>query len=141
MIKDHPRRCGENQKMFIALRKGRRITPAGAGKTHCKLHLVNGVQDHPRRCGENAYPRSTRRLSIGSPPQVRGKRKTNRGSFATFGITPAGAGKTRKGVDKSDTVQDHPSRCGENFAHALLTMPRRGSPPQVRGKLECSFIA
>ena len=71
--KDHPRRCGENQKVLrnilrlpgsppqvrgkrFIIRCGKvttRITPAGAGKTHSLYTFRNLLQDHPRRCGEN----------------------------------------------------------------------------------------
>ena len=73
-------------------------------------------------------------VSNGSPPQVRGKRKTNRGSFATFGITPAGAGKTSGFANNVDEARDHPRRCGENAAETPSIRCTNGSPPQVRGK-------
>ena len=51
-------------------------------------------------------------------------------------ITPACAGKTRKADDVIWKVADHPRVCGENSYRALSRLPRRGSPPRVRGKLE-----
>ncbi len=95
VIKDHPRRCGENSNSYnlhdVAwgsppqvrgklLNSGTvlglcRITPAGAGKTYVIFSQVSGAQDHPRRCGENA---------------------PGEGSVVTYSrITPAGAGKTK----------------------------------------------
>ena len=56
----------------------------------------------------------TARVSEGSPPQVRGKRRGYTYSLHQKRITPAGAGKT-----VTDTYHPH--------IHA-------GSPPQVRGK-------
>ena len=71
--KDHPRRCGENQKFTVILClligsppqvRGKqcaaltrfncfRITPAGAGKTLLIGMPFCQLWDHPRRCGEN----------------------------------------------------------------------------------------
>ena len=71
---DHPRRCGENQRVeickdcmlgsppqvrgklrcFLSFRRSPGITPAGAGKTqHCTCKN-SAAEDHPRRCGENS---------------------------------------------------------------------------------------
>ncbi len=92
---DHPRRCGEN---FIPLKphlaaagsppqvRGKRIcfsvraqqtgiTPAGAGKTYVKYDLRQAAPDHPRRCGENCHVPVRFLRTVGSPPQVRGKRR------------------------------------------------------------------
>ena len=72
-IWDHPRRCGENSQVSGAhcASRGsppqvrgkpptwedgipvRRITPAGAGKTHSPELYRSYDTDHPRRCGEN----------------------------------------------------------------------------------------
>ena len=73
ITKDHPRRCGENASNFtpascamgsppqvrgklracLAVAQGRRITPAGAGKTAQQDTHHQAHWDHPRRCGEN----------------------------------------------------------------------------------------
>ena len=91
-----------------------RITPAGAGKTVVIRRRFALAWDHPRRCGENEMQVITARVSEGSPPQVRGKRRGYTYSLHQKRITPAGAGKT-----VTDTYHHH--------IHA-------GSPPQVRGK-------
>ena len=91
-----------------------RITPAGAGKTVVIRRRFALAWDHPRRCGENEMQVITARVSEGSPPQVRGKRRGYTYSLHQKRITPAGAGKT-----VTDTYHPH--------IHA-------GSPPQVRGK-------
>ena len=92
-LRDHPRRCGENNVHSSAdtCRMGSppqvrgklicvmpcstvdRITPAGAGKTASSLRRCSPPQDHPRRCGENQRMHFMRERRIGSPPQVRGK--------------------------------------------------------------------
>ena len=114
MRKDHPRRCGENavlEELGLAYDgsppqvrgkpgrsecppSGLRITPAGAGKTGYNLGVAGGKADHPRRCGENSLESKGLDPSIGSPPQVRGKRDGVTVSKSYPGITPAGAGKT-----------------------------------------------
>ena len=133
---DHPRRCGENARTAQDMRlwtgsppqvRGKpprcrrkspmtRITPAGAGKTVVIRRRFALAWDHPRRCGENEMQVITARVSEGSPPQVRGKRRGYTYSLHQKRITPAGAGKT-----VTDTYHPH--------IHA-------GSPPQVRGKPE-----
>ena len=90
---DHPRRCGENvfRIIYVELRLGsppqvrgkplsangydvgKRITPAGAGKTPMQYIGRRKNRDHPRRCGENAPFDGFSFESAGSPPQVRGK--------------------------------------------------------------------
>ena len=92
---DHPRRCGENDRSHVKMRccigsppqvRGKlgmagfgidtsRITPAGAGKTKCVCLPAAQPPDHPRRCGENPERAFCCPFGLGSPPQVRGKRK------------------------------------------------------------------
>ena len=153
-IRDHPRRCGENRKLFnkICADKGSppqvrgkpipkyvkasliRITPAGAGKTRLP-HRINFVgRDHPRRCGENVATTTTICPAAGSPPQVRGKLPADLNQNAVNRITPAGAGKTVQVVRCKDCVQDHPRRCGENSLTRSARPSPMGSPPRMRGK-------
>ncbi len=111
---DHPRRCGENEEAeralvcvngsppqvrgkpfpFLRVRAGSRITPAGAGKTKTPTSAVLLARDHPRRCGENTKSMEEIAVSLGSPPQVRGKQRFAAEGKKAGGITPAGAGKT-----------------------------------------------
>ena len=115
-VEDHPRRCGENlasmRKKLIALGsppqvRGKqkpnseilfynRITPAGAGKTISMRDMPSYLRDHPRRCGENISLNADSNENPGSPPQVRGKRFIPNRADIIHGITPAGAGKTKK---------------------------------------------
>ncbi len=112
--KDHPRRCGENviaictqsvdmgsppqvrgkpvTKQLWPRRVG--ITPAGAGKTGFASPSCRILKDHPRRCGENSTRNRRCFVSLGSPPQVRGKLSCGISGGSGAGITPAGAGKT-----------------------------------------------
>ena len=73
---------------------GRRITPAGAGKTCMWDRVYPCKEDHPRRCGENGYGPLRFIAVYGSPPQVRGKLVAVSSAPINTGITPAGAGKT-----------------------------------------------
>ena len=134
MRKDHPRRCGENavlEELGLAYDgsppqvrgkpgrsecppSGLRITPAGAGKTMCVTIRTKTPQDHPRRCGENHLTWLAQVRRQGSPPQVRGKPFCGVATFVFFGITPAGAGKTKTKTDIIVQSEDHPRRCGEN---------------------------
>ena len=71
---------------------------------------------------------------LGSPPQVRGKRKVKVYTTAEDRITPAGAGKTFGSSTQYVVSWDHPRRCGENTFQTLICDKGIGSPPQVRGK-------
>ena len=154
IIKDHPRRCGEN-KDFSAYThrppgsppqvRGKqinnffnvivlRITPAGAGKTDAPAQVALENEDHPRRCGENFDGLIIHPKQIGSPPQVRGKLLSTTALHAAARITPAGAGKTCGQKRQQPRFRDHPRRCGENTFLPTSSKTKTGSPPQVRGK-------
>ena len=114
VMEDHPRRCGENRTdcYDVRLRKGSPpqvrgkrldgfasaptagITPAGAGKTKTHQTAFLFARDHPRRCGENNAVKIFFAVTLGSPPQVRGKHAWNQYDYVDERITPAGAGKT-----------------------------------------------
>ena len=151
---DHPRRCGENKDpelllMYIlgsppqvrgkhgtmdAKTLDRGITPAGAGKTHLLDQFHFYLRDHPRRCGENEMQVITARVSEGSPPQVRGKRRGYTYSLHQKRITPAGAGKTARVLVRAVGQWDHPRRCGEN-RHRYISPPHTcGITPAGAGK-------
>ena len=93
---DHPRGCGENfdgliihpkqigspprmrGKQQAALMRWTQagITPADAGKTILQPCFVFFTQDHPRGCGENPPYKECKKCSQGSPPRMRGKRRS-----------------------------------------------------------------
>ena len=153
-MEDHPRRCGENNAVYLQFRvtvgsppqvrgklslfsvcpRNTRITPAGAGKTCAVSAGSSCVTDHPRRCGENRCSPSYRGSISGSPPQVRGKLLCDVLCMMDSRITPAGAGKTRGYGKEKGNDGDHPRRCGENFRDGATRNICNGSPPQVRGK-------
>ena len=153
-VQDHPRRCGENlfcppsstagngsppqvrgkpPPAYIGVGAAG-ITPAGAGKTFMMPSFCASAEDHPRRCGENKTFGSLPSKRSGSPPQVRGKHTTLLYRSFGIGITPAGAGKTRRSSLHVSSCRDHPRRCGENTLTATVDLYDGGSPPQVRGK-------
>ena len=135
VVRDHPRRCGENvylQANWLHCRgsppqvrgkrdiqaecaDGRGITPAGAGKTRVDGNWLAKHKDHPRRCGENYCCKFAPLASAGSPPQVRGKPGLLSWSALCRWITPAGAGKTYSRQLGYCGRSDHPRRCGENL--------------------------
>ena len=152
---DHPRVCGENS-LFSSLFSGSkgspprvrgkpfarfspplfsRITPACAGKTISTACNFRKTKDHPRVCGENRYSDALARTLPGSPPRVRGKPRATRRRHTRRRITPACAGKTKKGGGLNGRCKDHPRVCGENRAKRKLRIRFLGSPPRVRGKL------
>ena len=126
---------------FPAAAYGAWITPAGAGKTGVSRRIQCCLQDHPRRCGENEDRITEESAKAGSPPQVRGKRVCRRNRHVKSGITPAGAGKTRKAQQHKQTTWDHPRRCGENERIIEATRNDIGSPPQVRGKPHVKLLS
>ena len=66
---------------------------------------------------------------------MRGKERTPALFRVPFGITPAYAGKSRRGLSVSRGQWDHPRLCGEKLlslvCHAIIS----GSPPPMRGKV------
>ena len=116
----------------------RRITPARAGKTGCGSCSLPANRDHPRACGENYSYSLFPRLSVGSPPRVRGKPYRPTITPPGPGITPARAGKTECRSCSLAGHRDHPRACGENSTCTAPGNSSTGSPPRVRGKLSAT---
>ena len=137
--RDHPRVCGEKcgsgtlgaacagsppRVRGKAVRcpcviRGRRITPACAGKSLRveRLHKLTG--DHPRVCGEKHGAKLAAYRKMGSPPRVRGKENISNRSFYAIGITPACAGKRLSHPAPHRARRDHPRVCGEKTKESL----------------------
>ena len=150
----HPRRCGENQALFLLpcftfgsspQVRGKqhkirwrdqpvRLIPAGAGKTGRALRSSLLSQAHPRRCGENTLTMDITEIPSGSSPQVRGKLAVRNARMGRFRLIPAGAGKTPPRGRVKGVFTAHPRRCGENRSFSSATRSMAGSSPQVRGK-------
>ena len=75
-----------------------------------------------------------RRLSVRSPPRMRGKVVQLCGHAQNMGITPACAGKSEKQVPFLPPYQDHPRVCGEKQQMIADAGKGMGSPPRMRGK-------
>ena len=111
-----------------------RITPACAGKTIGHINQSVSAKDHPRVCGENFNPVFISCINPGSPPRVRGKRRSRFAMSAKNRITPARAGKTRLRLREHIDRENHPRACGENALAIACASLSGGSPPRVRGK-------
>ena len=132
--RDHPRRCGENRLKRGQNPRRRGSPPQVRGKQSIFLHCSASPRITPAGAGKTNHPQGFDLLRRGSPPQVRGKPRYNVGIYVGQGITPAGAGKTCDIIFAYLPHEDHPRRCGENFAAFLNAARILGSPPQVRGK-------
>ena len=110
------------------------ITPAWAGKSLCVLMLATLVRDHPRVGGEKRRVLGRPHLRIGSPPRGRGKVFAVGSRNCTSRITPAWAGKSRKGLRQLFRVEDHPRVGGEKSSILHPHTGQKGSPPRGRGK-------
>ena len=114
--------------------RGGRITPAYAGKSW-DTHIHNGgFWDHPRLCGEKNCTNSRDCCSMGSPPPMRGKVNRLPACLHNAGITPAYAGKSRRGLWRFQYLRDHPRLCGEKCRFFVICIGLSGSPPPMRGK-------
>ena len=151
---DHPRLCGE--KLYSQLKllgwngspppmrgkvrsgvctwKHGGITPAYAGKSRKLKYFSVGIWDHPRLCGEKTPFCSKSPCIAGSPPPMRGKGCYHGGLHFFAGITPAYAGKSDPQTRSSTRTRDHPRLCGEKSLISIMSLPRTGSPPPMRGK-------
>ena len=112
------------------------ITPACAGKRHCKRFSQLVYWDHPRMCGEKKSFANSIEMELGSPPHVRGKGGFRPSSYLLFRITPACAGKSLWRFPWRFFLQDHPRMCGEKIFSLLYSASDAGSPPHVRGKAD-----
>ena len=156
---DHPRACGENAwpkprysepsgsppRMRGKPSPGAHrahpggITPAHAGKTSARRTSRRSIRDHPRACGENGTLSTMPGAIAGSPPRMRGKPGELGYSLDIDGITPAHAGKTMRFMQQWCATGDHPRACGENVNVLSEKLPRKGSPPRMRGKPSTRF--
>ena len=119
------------------LQAGTGITPAHAGKSICSLRLNMLHRDHPRTCGEKIASWTVDRVSMGSPPHMRGKAVWKDIKRAEKGITPAHAGKRLRHGRWTECPWDHPRTCGEKMYKEKEQVLEMGSPPHMRGKERC----
>ena len=114
IFKDHPRLCGEKDRVIVEKiifegspppMRGKGcdnlagyvcpgITPAYAGKSRRPCNRPLRRWDHPRLCGEKCCFPFIPFHSVGSPPPMRGKVFDTLDDSIKDGITPAYAGKS-----------------------------------------------
>ena len=114
MRRDHPRVYGENiafgKSVYVEKgspprirgkpeeseggEDGTGITPAYTGKTPSYRSRSFQYQDHPRVYGENYSQDGQQGQLAGSPPRIRGKRRSGLPGCRSVRITPAYTGKT-----------------------------------------------
>ena len=98
----------------VPMRRGRRITPACAGKTHGGDRPLRQQEDHPRMRGEDSNGSMLPMSDGGSPPHARGRR---------MGDTIA-----------QKISVDHPRMRGEDDDGEPVWLKIDGSPPHARGR-------
>ena len=134
-VRDHPRMRGEDFNLdqwqagdrgspphargrrtaSLAVRQGRGITPACAGKTSVSRRFMTPGRDHPRMRGEDCAEPSYLRPRLGSPPHARGR--------------------PLDGEDMALAARDHPRMRGEDPKSSDRPVDATGSPPHARGRL------
>ena len=122
----------ELAKLFLRHLAG--ITPAHAGKRGYDKLPCGQYRDHPRPCGEKIDTSKYVTRAEGSPPPMRGKVLCRWHLRQHCGITPAHAGKRRKGKIPQEGDEDHPRPCGEKMWRMYEQYMEKGSPPPMRGK-------
>ena len=171
----YPRRCGENGIIDLDTvianglppqvrgehrhrprpRPGRRLTPAGAGRTTLRPCQPAMSSAYPRRCGENRRLRRPRRRRHRLTPAGAGRTTRHRRGISPSSayprrcgenhaahpsdgdaarLTPAGAGRTPRRPGGDPEQKAYPRRCGENRWSKAITPSLAGLPPQVRGE-------
>ena len=157
----HPRVCGENQVLRVAVDpesgssprvRGKQegaggepcrvgLIPACAGKTGSPASLTSGGRAHPRVCGENEGALRSVLARWGSSPRVRGKLTPITIVAIPTRLIPACAGKTVRDRSRAAADRAHPRVCGENALVVWENVEGAGSSPRVRGKPIRSFTA
>ena len=68
---------------------------------------------------------------------MRGKEVMEEQTLNELRITPAHAGKSSEDDVWKWELQDHPRACGEKFFSSSQRETMQGSPPRMRGKVDC----
>ena len=113
--------------------------PRGRGKARDWPAAQHGPRDHPRVGGEKRCPFTPQRPFMGSPPRRRGKATVAVRVNVPVRITPAQAGKSRRGGFCYVWTRDHPRVGGEKPPGTRIQPPSTGSPPRGRGKVTLSY--
>ena len=111
------------------------LIPAHAGKTRAARRTWIARWAHPRSRGENSTMPTDLKVSAGSSPLTRGKRRRERPGHRDRRLIPAHAGKTEGERARYADDGAHPRSRGENFSRPAKRCSLRGSSPLTRGKL------
>ena len=128
-----PRRRGKHIVALLA-HCAFRLIPAQAGKTWVRRWWGRRAPAHPRAGGENADVVNLYRMSTGSSPRRRGKRRPLEGRLVDNGLIPAQAGKTTRSLPGFLRRWAHPRAGGENGKTQIGSHAPLGSSPRRRGK-------
>ena len=132
---DHPRMRGENDGWLDNQPKITGSPPHARGKLIQGAANLLSFKDHPRMRGEDGAHFLYEKKLKGSPPHARGRLEHILPPTKLVRITPACAGKTRRGLRLPSRSADHPRMRGEDLMSTPATPFRRGSPPHARGRL------
>ena len=152
---DHPRACGEHEKILLygdaipgssPRMRGTPFTgrdtatdvgiiPAHAGNTIAPAAKTWRFRDHPRACGEHKDVPLMCVMLSGSSPRMRGTLVVGVQDHHVIGIIPAHAGNTAYARTSPAGTGDHPRACGEHMRACLCAGLPLGSSPRMRGTL------
>ena len=149
----HPRACGEQSLLRLpsVLRAGSsprlrgtgllrarfvregRFIPAPAGNRAPRGFSTCVRTVHPRACGEQQKPLSTKSLSAGSSPRLRGTDRADGLESRGCRFIPAPAGNSWDVTTRASGETVHPRACGEQFEVQGRDGADPGSSPRLRG--------
>ncbi len=85
-------------------------------------------------CGEDLQGKKFDRITIETPPCVRGRHEYNEKMKLRLGNTPVCAGKTIEFCHNSPMFEKHPRVCGEDQVYFSVMVYTLETPPCVRGR-------
>ena len=89
---------------------------------------------HPRRGGEDPCYAGRNTFDTETPPPRRGRHERPSKVTASYGNTPAEAGKTRLRTGSTSASGKHPRRGGEDTPQSSISRFGRETPPPRRGR-------
>ena len=160
-ITEHPRAGGDDDESHRALSiksgtpprgRGRplqgpglsqsvRNTPARAGTTSVQWSRTRRRGEHPRAGGDDRSRILARIGLSGTPPRGRGRRVGGGHDLSRDRNTPARAGTTRISGEAGRATEEHPRAGGDDDLERSALLPRQGTPPRGRGRLETGCLA
>ena len=135
---DHPRVCGEKGDLVPIYLDEVGSPPRMRGKARGLARLSSSMGITPAYAGKSPLTSYLFLFDGGSPPRMRGKVRHQRRVVRAKRITPAYAGKSSTSCRWKSGRKDHPRVCGEKTGSCRSRRYRRGSPPRMRGKVDCA---